>query len=152
VFYVGIQQIDWENTWEMYKPIFDALKENLGINVFVIFRRQQPRTVYPLSGNGQAIVYTGDINIGFEVTWGNAHFSLTVDECTQLLTEFEHRQNVPLGALHNGGGRPDSLGVWIHNHLVGRTAQHASAIAPILIDVGIIANFYRNHGFYLNFS
>lgn len=109
------------------------------------------KTITPLSGHGNPIKYSGTIDTGLDVIWGNLSFKLDPELIESIQSEFGGRHGVPLGASMTGSIPDDSLGQWIVNE--GWTSpRYASAIAAILRAEGIISSFGRiGHGISLDF-
>jgi hypothetical protein len=57
LFYVDIQESDWDSVWKLYKPSFDALEKSLGINVFIRFRHRLNFSFCQICGVRKATTY-----------------------------------------------------------------------------------------------
>jgi hypothetical protein len=111
------------------------------------------RQLTPLSGNenAQKIRYTGDIENGFDILWGSSRFFLDPEVLEELQGVFGELDKIPLGAEQSGKGPINSLGVWLNNaHKI--SPRWASAIAPILVDVGLIKSYKGKKPIFLNFA
>jgi hypothetical protein len=109
-------------------------------------------TTWPLSGNGQAIRWWGSLERGIHVIqWGRTYaFSLEPETLQELITEFKGRTVVPLGACRTGEVPADSLGQWlIDNRCSSR--ECASALAPILVKLGIAVSIREGNRILLSF-
>jgi hypothetical protein len=97
------------------------------------------KTITTLSGRGSPISYSGSIETGFDVKWGELSFRLDPEFLLDIENEFVGRCGVPLGASMTGTLPEDSLGKWIVDE--GWTSpRDASAIAAILRAEGIISS------------
>jgi len=98
-------------------------------------RRQ---TLFPLSGRGKRIVLE-DYDGGRRVRWGNTRFDLPEDLIADILDNYfrQCRSWYPLGASMDdptSGG----LGQYVQNNFRGLTPRHASAIAAIMVQDGLV--------------
>lgn len=91
----------------------------------------------PLSGRGKRITYRRNGN-RYDVDWGNTSFNLDNRIISDIRRNFflTHGKKYPLGAGQtapmNGG-----LGRYIQTHHCF-TPKYASAIAAVMVDIGII--------------
>jgi hypothetical protein len=110
------------------------------------------KIIMPLSGRGNPISYSGTLETGFNVLWGDFLFKLDPGFLLDIQGEFVGRRGVPLGASMTGPIPADSLGEWIVDE--GWTSpRYASAIAAILHADGIISSFGRKgRGIALDFQ
>lgn len=113
---------------------------------------KEAKIITPLSGRGNPISYSGTLDTGFNVLWGDLLFKLDPGFLLDIQGEFVGRHGVPLGASMTRPIPADSLGKWIVDE--GWTSpRYASAIAAILHDEGIISSFGRiGHGISLDFQ
>ena len=110
------------------------------------------KTITTLSERGSPINYSGSIETGFGVKWGELNFRLDPEFLQDIENEFVGRCGVPLGASMTGTLPEDSLGRWIVDE--GWTSpRYASAIAAILRAEGIISSVGKiGRGIVLDFS
>ena len=87
----------------------------------------------------------------FWIQWGRTYaFSLEPETLQELITEFKGRTVVPLGACRTGEVPADSLGQWlIDNRCSSR--ECASALAPILVKLGIAVSIREGNRILLSF-
>jgi len=109
-------------------------------------------TLNTLSGRPcKEINCTGNRTDGFSIQWGNTKFFLEPSVLEELVSEFEGRENVPLGAEQSGKGPFDSLGIWLKDtHKIN--PRFASAIAPILVHAKIINSYKGTSPILLDFA
>ncbi len=109
------------------------------------------KTLYTLGGKSKTeINYSGNLLNGFRIKWGRTKIFLEPSVLEELVSEFEGRKKVPLGAEQNGTGPFDSLGVWLKDaHKI--SPRFASAIAPILVEIKIISSHTGMRPILLNF-
>ena len=98
------------------------------------------KKIKPLSGRGETIQYRYlSFNEVFDVKWGKAEFSFNMTTVNKILNNFfkNEKEWYPLGAsmdlIMKGG-----MGEFILNLNVGLLPRHASAIASILVEEGIL--------------
>jgi hypothetical protein len=110
------------------------------------------KTITTLSGRGCQISYSGNVETGFDVEWGELRFRLDPEFLLNVENEFVGRSGVPLGASMTGTVPVDSLGKWIVDE-GWASPRYASAISAILSAEGIISSFGKiGHGIVLHFS
>lgn len=110
------------------------------------------KTITTLSGRGCPISYSGDIETGFEVKWGELRFKLDPEFLRDIESEFVGRRGVPLGASMTGTIPDDSLGKWIVDE-GWASPRYASAISAVLYAEGIITSVSKiGRGIVLDFS
>lgn len=114
---------------------------------------KEPKSIMPLSGQGNPIVYAGDIETGFEGNWGRLRLKeLEPQFVESVQIEFGGRNDVPLGANRTGVVPADSFGQWLLDE-GWPSRQYVSAIAAILHAEGVISSHRRKgHGILLDFS
>lgn len=98
------------------------------------------KKIKPLSGRGETIQYRYlSFNEVFDVKWGKAEFSFNMTTVNKILNNFfkNEKEWYPLGAsmdpIMKGG-----MGEFILNLNAGLLPRHASAIASILVEEGIL--------------
>jgi hypothetical protein len=110
-------------------------------------------SVETLSGksDAQSVRFSGDIQNGIYIRWGASSFFFEPTVLEELEEEFGERLDVPLGAEQSGKGLKDSLGVWLNEaHKI--SPRWASALAPVLVNIGSIRSYNRRRGIYLDFA
>ena len=110
-------------------------------------------TLETLSGNTNArkVSYSGDMQNGISVRWGTSNFFLEPIVLEELEEEFGGLKEIPLGADQSGNGPYNSLGVWLKNaHKI--SPRWASALAPILVNIGLIRSYKGMSPIYLDFA
>jgi hypothetical protein len=101
-------------------------------------RNFKKKTVYPLSGKGKAISYY-EQNKVIRVIWGDHSFELYDDQIKDLLTNFFTDENAwyQLGASMTDSPQ-GSFGKYIDDKYPSLTPHHASAIASIMVNEGLL--------------
>lgn len=96
--------------------------------------------IKPLSGKGKSISYMV-IPGCIKVTWGDSKFSFPDTMKKDILDQYFIDPNswYPLGA---SADKPikGGLGEFIQNNFRGYTPRHASSIAAIMVEEGLLAN------------
>lgn len=111
-------------------------------------------TIRPLreQDRDKDIRYTGALENGFDVYWGDHHFNLSPGDMDEILSEFGGMHDVRLGAGRPPSHPPEgSLGRWLEN-TGWSSSQYASAIAAILRHEGVISSHRGVKPIYLTFA
>jgi len=103
---------------------------------------KQPNSKYiqipTLSRRGEPIIYRKTTS-GYNIEWGNTNFRLTLNEISFILKNFFSNDSkwYPLGASMTNPP-VDGFGYFLKNNITRFTPRHASAIASILVNEGIM--------------
>jgi hypothetical protein len=111
------------------------------------------KALQSLSGQNSEknIRYSGTLEHGFSVYWGDIQFNLGAEDISAILMEFGGLSDIPLGASQTLPRPAGSLGQWLVNN-GWSSARYASAIAPILLQEGIITNYRGKKPILLTFK
>lgn len=113
----------------------------------------ETKTVRPLreQDDDKDIHYSGTLENGFNVSWGETQFKLAPGDIDEILSEFGGMSDIPLGASQTPPRPPASLGQWLEDN-GWASARYASAIASILRQEGVIASHRGKSPIFLTFA
>lgn len=104
-------------------------------------RREQAglahRTISTLAREDGRLAYAGTVDTGISGRWGESAFAFDSDFLQALLTDFPPDTDAGLGASMTGDVKPDTIGFWIDEHYPAKPRRYASALAAIMVDLGL---------------
>jgi hypothetical protein len=103
------------------------------------------RIIMPLSGRGKPVVYTYDDKGDYSVQWGNISFMITSAQLQKIMLDFfQEKSNwYTLGASMTAP-IPGGLGEFILQEFPPLGPRHASAVAAIMVNEGMLESRGKN--------
>lgn len=120
-----------------YMPVRSDNTDNQQVEEIWAEREYRRNDIYPLSGSGK-LISLSECPGGRRVTWGDIRFDLLDKKIKDILNiYFQGDKWYALGASMTAP-TPGGLGEYVRNQYAAFTPRHASAIAAIMVNDGLL--------------